>query len=152
MVAAGAAAGAVHGAGDVWELRVGGLDRRAGAGQAGGGGGQPPGRAAGLVAARVALQLAAVAEAFSLVANFHPLAGGPHAVLEGQRAVLQGKRPVRTPGTAPPGRCVPPRHYPSPGVDVGNVHQRVVVLQGLLLVHHVDLPGGAARCQRAALC
>lgn len=115
MVAAGAAAGAVHGAGDVWELRVGGLDRRAGAGQAGGGGGQPPGQAAGLVAAGVALQLAAVAEAFPLVANLHPLAGGPHAVLEGQRAV------------------------PSPGVDVGNVHQRVVVLQGLLLVHHVDL-------------
>lgn len=115
MVAAGAAAGAVHGAGDVWELWVGRLDRRAGAGQAGGGGGQPPGWAAGFVAARVALQLAAVAEAFPLVADLHPLAGGPHAVFEGQRAI------------------------PSPGVDVGNVHQRVVVLQGLLLIHHINL-------------
>jgi len=31
------------------------------------------------------------------------------------------------------------RTHPPPGVDVGNVHEGVVVLQRLLFIHHVDL-------------
>lgn len=53
VVTAGAAAGAVHGAGDVRELGMGRLDRRAGAGQTGGGGGDASCWAARLIAPRV---------------------------------------------------------------------------------------------------
>lgn len=53
MVTAGAAAGAVHGAGDVRELGMGRLDWRAGAGQTGGGGGDASCWAARLIAPRV---------------------------------------------------------------------------------------------------
>lgn len=91
MVTAGAAAGAIHGAGDVGELGMRRLDRRAGAGQTGGGGGDASCWAARLVAPRVTFQLPAVIQAFPLVTDLHPLASRSDPVFQGERPVLQGK-------------------------------------------------------------
>lgn len=113
MVTAGAAAGAIHGAGDVGELGVRRLDWRAGAGQTGGGGGDASCRAARLVAPRVTFQLPAVIQAFPLVTDLHPLASRSDPVFQGERPVLQGKgetpvsailgpRPARPWGTHQP--------------------------------------------------
>lgn len=92
MVTAGAAAGAIHGAGDVGELGVRRLDWRAGAGQTGGGGGDASCWAACLVAPRVTFQLPTIIQAFPLVTDLHPLASRSDPVFQGQRPILQSKR------------------------------------------------------------
>lgn len=98
MVTVGAAAGAIHGAGDVGELGVRRLDWRAGAGQTGGGGGDASCWAARLVAPRVTFQLPTVIQAFPLVTDLHPLASRSDSVFQGQRPI------------------------PPPGIDIGNIH------------------------------
>lgn len=92
MVTAGAAAGAIHGAGDVGELGVRRLDWRAGAGQTGGSGGDASCWAARLVAPRVTFQLPTIIQAFPLVTDLHPLASRSDSVFQGQRPILQSKR------------------------------------------------------------
>lgn len=111
VVTAGAAAGAVHGAGDVGELGVRRLDRRAGAGQTGGGGGDASRRAARLVAPRVTFQLPAIIQAFPLVTDLHPLASRSDPVFEGERPVLQGKGETLV-STLPGPRPAPPPRSP----------------------------------------
>lgn len=119
MVTAGAAAGAVHGAGDVGKLGVRRLDRRAGAGQTGGGGGDASRRAARLVAPRVTFQLPAVIQAFPLVTDLHPLASRSDPVFQGERPVLQGKADnlvsalLATTLTPPPGGETPTPDSPA---------------------------------------
>lgn len=104
MITTGAVAGSIHGTGNVRELWVRRLHWSAGAGQAGRGGGSTSRWAVGLVAPRVTLQLSSRSQSVSLLTHLHSFASWPNSVFQRQWAI------------------------PSPSVNVGNVHERVVVL------------------------
>lgn len=89
MVTAGAAAGSIHSAGDVRELRMRRLNGSAGARQTGRGGGGPSCGAVGLVTPRVTFQFSSICQSISLVTHLHSFTSRSNSVFQRKRTILQ---------------------------------------------------------------